>query len=83
MLSNDSLAGLIREIVSHIDRLDELNRMQEGAFALAKAQFKWGERGERFRQAIADVAQQSAGIHALGNTPQGAAEVQDVDLVVN
>lgn len=83
MLSSDSLAGLVWEIVSHIDRLDELNRMQEDGFALAKAQFKWSVRGERFRQAITDVAQQSACIHALRNTPQGAADVQDDDLVVN
>jgi hypothetical protein len=55
MLLNDSLAGLIREIVSHIDRLDDLNRMQEGAFALGKSRYRWSDRGERFRQAIADV----------------------------
>jgi polysaccharide biosynthesis protein PslH len=82
MLSNNSLAGLIGEIVSHIDRLDELNRMQDRAFALGKAQFKWSDRGERFRQAIVDVAQQLACILALRNTPQGAANVQDVDLAV-
>jgi polysaccharide biosynthesis protein PslH len=52
MLSNDSLAGLVKEIVSHIDRLDELNRMQELAFALGKSRFNWSDRGERFRQAI-------------------------------
>ena len=60
MLSNDSLAGLIEEIVSHIDRLDELNRMQERAFALGKAQFKWSARGERFREAIAHLQQHLA-----------------------
>ncbi len=81
MLSNDSLAGLIWEIVSHIGRLDELNRMQERAFALGKAQFNWSDRGQRFRQAIADVRLQLAGIHALRNAPQGA-NVPDVDLAV-
>ncbi len=83
MLSSDSLTGLTWEIVSRIDRLDELNRMQERAFALGRAQFKWSDRGERFRQAIADVAQQLACIHALRNTPKGAANVQDVGLAVN
>jgi len=82
MLSNDNLAGLIGDIVSHIDRLDELNRRQERAFALGKAQFKWSDRGERFRQAIADVTQRMACIHALRNTSQGAVNVQDADLVV-
>jgi hypothetical protein len=82
MLSNDSLAGLIREIVVHIDRLDELNRMQERAFAFGKEQFNWSIRGERFRRAIADVRQQVAGIHALRSTHQGAAKLPDVDLAV-
>jgi len=61
MLSNGTLAGLIREIVLHIDRLDVLNFMQERAFTLAKAQFKWSVRGERFRQAITDVGQRQSG----------------------
>jgi len=78
MLSNDSLAGLVREIVSHIDRLDELNRMQERAFAHGKALFKWSVRGERFRQAIADVQRQLAWIHR-GNAPQ-TMNVQHVDV---
>jgi polysaccharide biosynthesis protein PslH len=82
MLSNDSLAGLIPEIVSHIDRLDELNRMQERAFALGKEQFKWSIRGERFRRALADVRQQLPGIHALRSPTQGAAGVPHVDLAV-
>ena len=60
MLSNDSLAGLIGEVVSRIDRVDELNLMQEGAFALGKSQFKWSARGERFLQVIAAMRQQSA-----------------------
>jgi polysaccharide biosynthesis protein PslH len=60
MLSNDSFAGLIEEIVSHIDRFDELNGLQERAFALGKEQYKWSVRGERFRQAIAHVRQQKS-----------------------
>jgi polysaccharide biosynthesis protein PslH len=81
MLSNDSIEGLIGEIVSHIDRLEELNRIQARAFSLAKTQFKWSVRGERFRQAIADVRQQSACIPAHRDTPQGAS-VQDAALAV-
>jgi hypothetical protein len=59
MLLSDSLAGLIREITSHIDRIDDLNRMQEQAFALGKAHYKWSARGEQFREAIAAMRQQS------------------------
>ncbi len=78
MLSNDSLPGLVQEIVSHIDRLDELNRMQERAFTHGKAQFRWSVRGERFRQAIADVQRQLACIHR-GNALQST-NVQHVDV---
>jgi polysaccharide biosynthesis protein PslH len=55
MLSSEGLAGLIQEIVLHIDRIDELNHMQENAFALGKTYYKWSVRGEQFRQAIAAV----------------------------
>jgi polysaccharide biosynthesis protein PslH len=72
MLSSDSLSGLVREIVAHIDRVDELNRIQERAFELGKAQFNWNVRGERFRRAIDDVRQLVAG-----------AAAQNIDLVVS
>jgi len=82
MLTGKSLEGLIREIVSHMDRLDELNRMQERAFALGKERFRWSARGERLRQAIADVRQQLACIPAHRISPQ-AENAPDVDLAVN
>jgi peptidoglycan/LPS O-acetylase OafA/YrhL len=81
MLSNDSLGGLIRDIVSHMDRLDELNRMQESAFAIGKERFRWSARGERLQQAIVDVQQQLASIHIRRNAPQPA-KAPDVDLAV-
>jgi hypothetical protein len=55
MLSSDSLAGLVGEIVSHIDQVDELNQLQERAFTLGKAQFNWSVRGEQFLRAIEDA----------------------------
>jgi polysaccharide biosynthesis protein PslH len=55
MLSSVSLAALVGEIVSHIDKIDELNQLQERAFALGKAQFNWNVRGEQFRRAIDDA----------------------------
>jgi polysaccharide biosynthesis protein PslH len=72
MLRNDSLAGLVSEIVSHIDRTDELNRMQERAFALGKAQFDWNIRGKRFLLAIGAIRERAADSHGLGNNPQDA-----------
>jgi polysaccharide biosynthesis protein PslH len=59
MLNSDSLAGVVSAIVSHIDRIDELNRMQERAFALGKAQFDWNIRGERFLRAIKAVRERA------------------------
>jgi hypothetical protein len=82
MLSSDSLSGLVRKIVSHIDRLDELNRMQESAFTIGKSQFKWSIRGERFRQAIDNVRQTKAGMHAPSHIPPPAS-VPTIDLAVS
>jgi hypothetical protein len=73
MLTDRTQAGLIDQIVSHIDRFDQLNRMQEQAFALGNAQFKWSVRGERFLQAIADIRQQRAPEHAPRHAPPVAA----------
>jgi polysaccharide biosynthesis protein PslH len=60
MLTSDDLTGLIREIVVHIDQIEELNHMQENAFALGKTHYKWSVRGEQFRQAIAAVREKAA-----------------------
>jgi hypothetical protein len=72
MLKSDSLAGLVNEIVSHIDRIDELNRMQERAFALGNAQFDWNVRGKRFVLAIGAIREQAADGHGFGNSPHDA-----------
>jgi hypothetical protein len=79
MLTNSSQAGLIYGIISHIDRLDELNRMQESAFSLGKSQFQWSVRGEQFRQAILDVRHERAAMQ-MSRTPRGAAALHDIDL---
>jgi hypothetical protein len=81
MLSHSSLDGLVRQIVSHMDRLDELNWMQERAFALGKERFRWSTRGERLRQAIADVQQQLAGDQV--RSAAQAAHTPDADLAVS
>jgi len=82
MLTSGSPAGLIDEIVAHIDRLDDLNRMQERAFSLGNAQFKWSVSGERLWQAITDVRRQWPPVHTPRPTPRGAGR-HDIDLAVN
>ena len=72
MLQNDSLAGLVSEIVSHIDRTDELNHLQERAFALGKEQFDWNIRGKRLLLAIGAIRERAANSHGFGNNPQDA-----------
>jgi polysaccharide biosynthesis protein PslH len=72
MLKNDTLAGLVDDIVSHIDRTDDLNRMQERAFALGKAQFDWKVRGERFLGAIAAIRERATGEFGSGDRPPEA-----------
>jgi glycosyltransferase involved in cell wall biosynthesis len=78
MLTNASQEGLIDNIVSHIDRFDELNRMQERAFSLGSAQFQWSVRGEQFRQAIIDARQKRAATQATRFPP--GASWQELDL---
>lgn len=78
MLTNDSQTGLIADIVSHMDRFDELNRMQERAFSLGNEQFQWAVRGDEFRQAIFDVRQQRRAMQAPRTPPD--AGLVDVDL---
>jgi peptidoglycan/LPS O-acetylase OafA/YrhL/glycosyltransferase involved in cell wall biosynthesis len=60
LLTDDSLDGLVRAIVSHIDRIEALNRMQERAFALAEERYRWSTRGEKLEQAIAEAQQRAA-----------------------
>jgi polysaccharide biosynthesis protein PslH len=72
MLKNDTLAGLVGDIVTNIDRVDELNRMQERAFALGKAQFDWNIRGERFLLAIAAIRERATDGHGSGGSRQQA-----------
>jgi glycosyltransferase involved in cell wall biosynthesis len=80
MLKNDSLAGLVSDIVSHIDRIDELNRMQERAFALGRAQFDWNVRGERFLRAIETIRARATDDLGSGGRPQEA-RIPNADLV--
>jgi glycosyltransferase involved in cell wall biosynthesis len=81
MMKNDSLAGLVDDIVSRIDRIDELNHMQELAFALGEAQFDWNARGERLLRAIAAIRARSSDGRAAGRGPQDA-HLPNADLAV-
>jgi glycosyltransferase involved in cell wall biosynthesis len=79
MLSSDSLAGLVGEIVSHIDQVEQLNQLQERAFMLGKAQFNWSVRGEQFLRAIDDLRSLPAEMPPSHNRRSKAA---DADLAV-
>jgi hypothetical protein len=48
-----------------MDRLDELNRMQQRAFELAQQRYRWSTRGEQLRQGIAEVQRQL--VHAAAD----------------
>ena len=67
LLTGDTLEDLLRAIVSHMDRFEKLNRMQERAFALAQERYRWNTRGDELRQAIAEVQQQAARTAADGD----------------
>jgi len=81
MLKSDSLAGLVGEIVSRIDRVDELNRMQEHAFALGQAQFDWNVRGERLLRTIETIRERATDGFGSGSKPREG-RIPSADLAV-
>jgi hypothetical protein len=80
MLKNESLAGLVADIVANIDRIDELNRLQERAFAIGEAQFDWNLRGERLLLAITAIREQASG-HGSGSSSRNE-RLPSADLAV-
>lgn len=52
-LQLESLGDLAHAIPEYIDRIDALNRLQSGAFAVAQSLFRWSDRGTELRKAIA------------------------------
>jgi peptidoglycan/LPS O-acetylase OafA/YrhL len=77
MLSSNSIEGMIREIVANIDRIDELNAMQDGAFARGRELFKWGARGHRLKQAIASLQRQIGIVTRTAADIAGAPHMQE------
>ena len=51
-MARDSLSALVEAIISNIDRVDELNCMQQTAFAHSRARFTWHERAFNLKEAI-------------------------------
>ena len=60
MLTGSSLASLVGDIVTNIDRIDRLNRLQDRAFHVARSLFRWEDRGVRLKHAIAHLQHQWA-----------------------
>ncbi|MET0661211.1 MAG: glycosyltransferase [Steroidobacteraceae bacterium] len=52
-LQRETLADLAYALPEYIDRLDALNRLQNGAFDVAQSLFRWSDRGSELRKAIA------------------------------
>jgi len=57
-LAGNDLPELTDAIVSHMDRLEQLNRMQRHALEIAAAMFRWEDRGRQLREAIENVRQE-------------------------
>ena len=55
LLMGDDIAALTSSIVSHIDDLDSLNQRQHSIFEQAATLFRWADRGDRLRAAIASL----------------------------
>jgi len=68
LLCRTDLEALVAAIVAHIDRLDTLNAMQQGAFDAAARLFHWRDRGSSLLDAIATCQQQRNGVPAKPTT---------------
>jgi hypothetical protein len=55
MLCAADLGALVELIVAHMDRIEDLNRLQEAAFDQARSLFKWEDRGETLQQAMCSL----------------------------
>jgi glycosyltransferase involved in cell wall biosynthesis len=55
MLCADDLGALVELIVAHMDRIEDLNRMQEAAFDQAKSLFQWEDRGAKLYQTMCSL----------------------------
>ena len=53
MICSDDLRALVAGIVGSIDDIDMLNSMQQRAFDAGQALFRWEDRGQQLRHAIA------------------------------
>jgi len=62
MLCCDTMDALVQAIVTHLDDLERLNAMQDGAFRAARSLFEWGDRGRELREAIESLRVASAGM---------------------
>ncbi len=52
MLLGPNPATLTHSIVDHVDRFEQLNRMQQQAYALAESLYNWPDRGVQLERAI-------------------------------
>jgi glycosyltransferase involved in cell wall biosynthesis len=60
LITSNDFAGLTSAIVEHIDRLEQLNRLQAAAFEQARTLYRWEDRGLQLQQRIAELQQARA-----------------------
>ncbi|HEY4366349.1 MAG TPA: glycosyltransferase family 4 protein [Steroidobacteraceae bacterium] len=73
MLCSDDLQSLVAGIVANIDAIETLNGLQERAFTAAHALFRWEDRGQQLRQAIAALQHEHQA--ANGNVRRASKEL--------
>ena len=55
LITSTDFAGLTSAIIEHIDRLEQLNRLQTAAFEQARSLYRWEDRGLQLQQRIAEL----------------------------
>lgn len=78
MILTGDLDALVTQIVRNIDAIETLNGMQQRAFAAGEALFRWEDRGQQLRHAIASLQLER---QAAGGTTRQASKQFGVSTI--
>lgn len=72
LITGSDFAELTKAIIDHIDKLEELNRLQAAAFEQARTLYRWEDRGLQLEQRIVDLQKARAHSPARSSAPAAA-----------
>ena len=73
LIVSSDFEGLTSAIIQHMDRLEQLNRLQTSAFEQARTLYRWEDRGLQLQQRIVELQKARAHSPARSSAPAAAA----------